>query len=102
LKKERPELFQTTAERQRIRVHDLRGSFVTVLLANSRSESWIADRTGHRSSAMINRYKRISRTFEELDLGALAPLCDAVPELRGPPAAANGGPQGGPRIHDRA
>lgn len=46
LDKERPELFESTEERQRIRVHDLRGTFVTVSLANGRSESWIADRTG--------------------------------------------------------
>lgn len=88
LKKERPELFESTAERKQIRVHDLRGTFVTVSLANDRTESWISDRTGHRSSAMINRYKRISRTFTELGLGRLAPLDEAIPELRG-----DGGPK---------
>jgi hypothetical protein len=81
LKEERPELFTTTADRMRIRVHDLRGTFVTVSLANGRSESWISDRTGHKSSQMIATYKRNARTFAELDLGALAPLNVAIPEL---------------------
>ncbi len=81
LKAERPELFTTTEERHRIRVHDLRGTFVTLSLANGRSESWIADRTGHRSSAMINRYKRTARSFAELELGSPSPLIEAIPEL---------------------
>jgi integrase len=52
-----------------IRVHDLRGTFVTVSLANGKSESWISDRTGHRSSLMIARYKRMARTLDELHAG---------------------------------
>jgi integrase len=55
LLRERPELFTTTPERRPIRTHDLRGTFVTISLANGRSESWISDRTGHRSSQMIAR-----------------------------------------------
>lgn len=82
LEQERPELFTTTAERLRIRVHDLRGTFVTLELAAGRSESWIADRTGHRSSTMINHYKRTARTFAELQSGELEPLDQAIPELR--------------------
>jgi integrase len=80
LKNERPELFTTTDERQRIRVHDLRGTFVTIALANGKSEAWIADRTGHRSSAMIAKYKRTARSFQELGLGALAAMSAAIPE----------------------
>jgi integrase len=37
LAKERPELFVTDEHRQQFRVHDLRGTFVTVNLANGRS-----------------------------------------------------------------
>ena len=81
LVRERPELFTTTQERRRIRVHDLRGTFVTLSLASGRSKSWISDRTGHRSSQMIARYKRNARTFTELELGELAPLSEALPEL---------------------
>ncbi len=60
-----------------MRVHDLRGTFVTTALANGKSESWISDRTGHRSSAMINNHKRVARSFEELELGAPLPLDQA-------------------------
>src|SRR5450432_512707 len=74
LKDERPELFASTAERRQIRVHDLRGTFVTVSLANGKSEAWVSDRTGHRSSQMINNYKRTARSFMELEAGQLAPL----------------------------
>jgi hypothetical protein len=30
---------------------------------------------------MINRYRRQARTHQELDLGELKPLVDAIPEL---------------------
>lgn len=87
LEQERPELFTSTEHRHRIRVHDLRGSFVTIHLAMGKSESWIQDRTGHRSSAMIARYKRTARTFAELRAGELSSLDWAIPELREPPSA---------------
>ena len=54
---------------------------MTLSLSAGRSESWIADRTGHRSSAMINRYERTARSFAELDLGSPVPLSEAIPEL---------------------
>jgi hypothetical protein len=64
-----------------VRVHDLRGTFVTISLANGKSEAWIGGRTGHRSSQMIARYKRNARTFEELQQGELTPLDQAITEL---------------------
>ncbi len=105
LKAERPELFTSTAERMMIRVHDLRGTFVTIALANGRSESWISDRTGHRSSQMIAKYKRPSRTIDEINEGDLLPLNEAIPELAsmgqaGPPqrkSAKGGGPSRPPK-----
>ncbi len=81
LHEERPELFTSTDERRQIRVHDLRGTFVTVSLANGRTEAWVSARTGHRSSVMINRYRRTARTFSELQVGDVAPLATAVPEI---------------------
>ena len=57
----RPQLFERNDRRQPIRVHDLRGTFVTLALAAGRSEAWVADRTGHRSSQMINVYRRPAR-----------------------------------------
>ncbi|HWA76665.1 MAG TPA: tyrosine-type recombinase/integrase [Polyangiaceae bacterium] len=77
----RPELLARTANRQPIRVHDLRATFVTLSLAAGRSETWVADRTGHKSSVMINRYRRAARTAAELDLGTLLPLNQAVKGL---------------------
>ena len=82
---ERRQLFDRTANRDPINVHGLRRTFVTLALANGRSEAWVQDRTGHRSSVMINRYRRAARSVTELGLGWLAPLCDAIPELKGPP-----------------
>jgi integrase len=79
---ERPELFDSTDERRQMRVHDLRGTFVTIALANGKSEAWVSDRTGHRSSQMIARYKRTARTFAELHTGDLEPLDHAIPEFR--------------------
>jgi len=77
----RPVLFQRTKVRNPIRLHDLRATFVTLSLANGRTETWVCDRTGHRSSQMVNSYRRAARTAEELQLGPLTPLHDAIPEL---------------------
>src|SRR5688572_13496517 len=63
---DRAELFEHTVARLQIRVHDLRGTFVTLALAGGRSETWVSDRTGHKSSVMINRYRRAARNAGEL------------------------------------
>ncbi len=78
---DRPELFAQNSARLRLRLHDTRATFVTIGLANGRTETWIADRTGHKSSTMINRYRRAARSVAELNLGDLIPLDIAVPEL---------------------
>ena len=91
----RSALFERSETRRPLRVHDLRATFVTVSLANGKTETWVADRTGHRSSAMINRYRRAARTWAELSLGPLAPLDEAVVELRLPHGLPHGGPDGG-------
>ncbi|HEX7665367.1 MAG TPA: site-specific integrase, partial [Polyangiaceae bacterium] len=78
-----------------LHVHDLRASMVTVALANDRSERWICDRTGHKSHAMIERYRRQARTFAEMNVGDWAPLDEAIPELApAPKGAVNGGSRG--------
>lgn len=79
---DRAALFERSEARQPIRLHDLRATFITLSLAAGKSEAWISDRTGHRSSEMINRYKRTARTAADLDAGSLAPLNEAIPELR--------------------
>lgn len=80
-KVDRTELHDGAENRRRLRAHDLRATFTTLSLANGKSETWVADRTGHRSSAMINRYRRAARSAMELGLGTLAPLYLAIPEL---------------------
>jgi excisionase family DNA binding protein len=77
----RPQLFEMTDTRLALRAHDLRASFVTISLALGKTEAWITDRTGHRSSQMIYRYKRQARTHAELNLGAFKALHEAIPEL---------------------
>lgn len=81
---DRAELLNNGENTRKLRVHDLRGTFVTLSLANGKTETWVADRTGHTTSEMINRYRRASRSATELGLGPLTPLDKAVPELRLP------------------
>jgi integrase len=80
----RRELFEAGENRRVLRVHDLRATFITLSLANGRSETWVADRTGHTSSIMINRYRRQARAAAELKLGKLKPMDLTISELRGP------------------
>lgn len=81
---DRAELYERSKARQPIRIHDTRATGITVYLALGKSESWIQDRSGHKSSVMINRYKRAARTMVELDLvmKEFLPLDQAIPELR--------------------
>lgn len=81
---DRPELLTRGVNRGRLRAHDLRATFVTLALAQGRSEAWVADRTGHRSSQMINRYRRAARSASELGLGPLGPLDENMPDLIAP------------------
>lgn len=62
----RHELFEESPGREPIRFHDLRASFITVALANNRTEAWIQRRTGHTTSQMINRYRRDAERIERL------------------------------------
>jgi hypothetical protein len=65
-----------------IRIHDLRALFCTVSIAQGRPDTWIRDRTAHKTLSMLDRYRRQARMFDELNLGPLAPLDIAIPELR--------------------
>jgi integrase len=77
----RGKLFETSEHRLRLRAHDLRASFVTLALANGRSEPWVMQRTGHTTSAMLNRYRRDAESILELNLGWFTPLHEAIPEF---------------------
>ena len=93
----RAALFNRTDKRSWLRVHDLRGTFVTLALANGKTEAWVMDRTGHTTSQMLNRYRRAARSVAELELGTLSPLNDALPELQSPsptPVSPPGGGEG--------
>jgi integrase len=85
---DRPELYTTTADSRQLCVHDLRRSFVTVMLALGRSERWISQRTGHLSSTELRGYEKAAASFAELNVGDFLPLDEAIPELRSPAKAA--------------
>ena len=77
----RSQLFLSNQNRIMLRAHDFRASFVTVSLAQGRSEAWVMDRTGHMSSQMLQKYRRLVRGHQEQNLGTFVPLSDAIPEL---------------------
>jgi integrase len=66
---------------RKMRVHDLRATFVTLSLANGQSQAWVTLRTGHQSGQMVARYTRQVSSAAELNLGPLLPLDEAIPEL---------------------
>ncbi len=78
----RAQLFEDSETRMPLRAHDLRATFVTISLANGKTETFVTDRTGHRSSQMVAQYRRIARTAAEAQMGPLKPLAEAIPELR--------------------
>jgi integrase len=78
----RPELFEHTSARRRLRAHDLRATFVTIALAIGKTEAWVTQRTGHTSSQQLRNYQRDAATLRELSVGELTPLNEAIPELR--------------------
>jgi len=77
----RKQLFQDDERRRQVWAYDLRATFVTLSLANGKSETWVSDRTGHKSSTMIRRYKRMARSTKEANLGELTRMDEAIPEL---------------------
>lgn len=74
----RAELHASTEHTGKLRAHDMRATFVTVSLAEGKSETWIRDRTSHKSTAMIDRYRRMARQYETLELGSLCDLGSAL------------------------
>ncbi len=77
----RAELHTSTSKRRNIVVHDLRGVFVTVAMAQGKSEAWISRRTGHTTSAMLARYRRDAENLAEGTEAALVPMHETIPEL---------------------
>jgi len=91
----RVELHTKTKDSLPVRVHDLRALFVTASLAEGKPETWIRDRTGHKTLSMLDRYRRQARMFEELNLGSLVPLDAGIPELGDAAPAPVGPPSDG-------
>lgn len=79
---DRAELHTRSKDSLPIRIHDLRSTFVTVSMSTGRPDTWIRDKTAHRTVSMLDKYRRAARTFEELNAGPLAPMLDAVAGLR--------------------
>lgn len=75
---DRKELFVTTEYVGQLRAHDMRATFVTIALAQGKGDTWIRDRTAHKSTSMIDRYRRTARQFSELKLTKLEGLTSAL------------------------
>ncbi len=78
---DRTELHAEEDGVQRLRFHDLRASFVTWAKRDNRTDAWIAERTGHQSDEMMERYTRAARTLADLRMVAFPDISNAVPEL---------------------
>ncbi len=79
---DRAQLFKASDKRLHYRAHDTRSTFVTLSLANDKTEAWVMRRTAHKASTMIARYTVSAANARELGLGPLLPLDQAIPELR--------------------
>ena len=88
--------------RGKLRVHDLRSTFVTLSLNSGRPEKWVTGRTGHRSSSQLSEYDRQRGEAEELGLGWLLPMDEAIPEFRKPQQSPAPSPRQVPRRGARA
>ena len=57
------------------------GTFVSLSLANGKTERWVMRRTGHTTSSMVSRYATHFENAAELKLGRLRALDRAIPEF---------------------
>ncbi len=79
----RPELFVQTEAEGRLRIHDLRASFVTLTLRAGWPVKTIMSRSGHESLKVLQDYDRLIEDANQLDLPAwFAPMDQAIPEFR--------------------
>jgi integrase len=73
----RKQLHTQTDKRRPIRIHDLRATFITMAFACGWTEAEVMQRTGHKTSQMLQRYHRRAATVSELseqDRGWFGPL----------------------------
>jgi len=76
-------LFNNTDKIQALRFHDLRATFVTWAKRAGKGDGWIADRTGHITKEVMDRYNRAARNLADLrlDPGPFPDISLAIPEL---------------------
>lgn len=87
---DRPELFEHNAERRQFCAHMLRDTFVTLALANKRTEHEIMSKTGHANSDQLHEYGAGADLARVMGFtGFLAPLDEALGLTTG--SAANDG-----------
>src|SRR6185436_19414385 len=88
-------LFTKAPNVEPLRFHDGgRATFVTWAKRAGKSDGWIADRTGHLTSSMIERYTRAARTLEDLKIEPFPELAEALD--RSPGGGRGGESTGGP------
>ena len=97
---ERDRLFSRRENKLALRAHDTRAFFVTTSRYLGKSYEHIADRTGHTTAKMMQRYERDVRRWRELGETAPVALDVAIPELAAmghpePRTPNDGPPRGG-------
>jgi integrase len=77
----REELTTHNEHRIRLRFHDAtRATFITTALACGKSEAWVTERTGHKSSAQVYEYRR-RPTKSATAATWFASMAESIPEL---------------------
>lgn len=76
----RGELHQAEEGSRVFSFHGLRRTFVTLSLGDGRTEDWVMRRTGHTTSAQLQRYRVAAANAAEFRLGWLLPFDAALPE----------------------
>ncbi len=95
----RAALSRRSANKLRLRAHDMRAFFVTAAMYAGKDALWITDRTGHTSLGMLRTYERDVRRWRELgeapvDAGGGNPrgCCHARAAMAAAQVAATAGP----------
>jgi integrase len=74
-------LFARSQHVEALRFHDLRATTVTWARRAGKGRGWIADRTGHLTDAMMQRYDRGARMLADLKYQPFPDISEALPEL---------------------
>ncbi len=84
---DRADITSTGPNKGRFGTHCFRRSFATRSLAGGKGDDWVRQRTGHTTDELL-RYRQAAKGLAELELGEVAPLDEAIPELAPPPPEA--------------